>query len=117
MESPLLRAFQNSRSAFADGQKEVCGKRKTAYLEKVVPAFRKIHDYLASTYIPACRETIAMSGSPDGADYYAYSVSWQTTTDLTPQQIHAIGLSEVKRTERGNGPGDRAGIRIQGDFR
>jgi uncharacterized protein (DUF885 family) len=98
MESPLLRAFQKFPVRVPRAEQERLGKEaKAAYSEKVVPAFRKIHDYLASTYIPACRETIAMNALPDGAAHYAYNVRWQTTTDLTPQQIHDIGLSEVKR--------------------
>jgi uncharacterized protein (DUF885 family) len=56
-----------------------------------------LHDYIASTYLPACRDTIAATALPNGAAAYAFHVRWQTTTDLTPQQIHEIGLSEVKR--------------------
>jgi uncharacterized protein (DUF885 family) len=98
MESPLLRAFQKFPERVPRAEQERLRKEaKAAYSGKVVPAFRKIHDYLASTYIPACRETIAMNALPDGAAHYAYNVRWQTTTDLTPQQIHDIGLSEVKR--------------------
>ncbi|MGH9702072.1 MAG: DUF885 domain-containing protein [Candidatus Acidiferrales bacterium] len=98
MESPLLRAFLKFPERMPPAEQERLRKAAaTAYSEKVVPAFRKIHDYLASTYIPVCRESIAMSALPDGAAHYAYNVKWQTTTELTPQQIHAIGLSEVKR--------------------
>ena len=52
---------------------------------------------LPNTYVPACRESIAVTALPDGAAAYAFHVQWQTTTSLTPQQIHEIGLSEVKR--------------------
>ncbi len=98
MESPLLRAFRKfpERVPAAD-QEQLRKEAEAAYSQRVVPAFRKIQEYLASTYIPACRETIAMGALPDGAAHYAYNVRWQTTTDLTPQQIHEIGLSEVKR--------------------
>jgi len=50
-----------------------------------------------STYIPACRETIAARDLPNGVAAYAYRVRWYTTTNLTPAQIHEIGLTEVKR--------------------
>ncbi len=49
------------------------------------------------TYLPACRESIAATALPNGAAAYAFHVRWQTTTNLTPQQIHETGLSEVKR--------------------
>jgi len=47
--------------------------------------------------LPACRESVAAAALPNGAAAYAFHVRWQTTTNLTPQQIHEIGLSEVKR--------------------
>jgi len=63
----------------------------------VAPSFAKLRNYLATTYIPACRENIAATALPDGVAAYAFHVRWQTTTKLTPQQIHEIGLAEVKR--------------------
>ena len=65
--------------------------------DAVAPAFQRLHDYIASTYLPACRENIAATSLPNGTAAYAYHVRWQTTTNLTPRQIHEIGLGEVKR--------------------
>src|SRR5262249_14300032 len=67
------------------------------YAKSVHPAFEKLHEYFTKTYLPACRENIAATSLPNGAAAYKFHVHWQTTTDLTPQQIHEIGLSEVKR--------------------
>ena len=53
--------------------------------------------WLAETYIPACRETIAASDGPLGAEAYAYDVRRFTTTELTPKEVHEIGLAEVAR--------------------
>ena len=72
-------------------------RAKNVYTSAVAPAFQKLHDYVASTYIPACREKVAAPALPNGAAAYAFHVRWQTTTNLTPQQIHEIGLAEVKR--------------------
>jgi uncharacterized protein (DUF885 family) len=97
MASQLLLAFQRFPDGVPSAERERLRREAAAsYTEKVVPAFRKMHDYLASTYIPKCRETIAMSALPDGPAHYAYNVRWQTTTNFTPQQIHDIGLAEVK---------------------
>ncbi len=63
----------------------------------VNPAFRKLGRYLAETYIPRARSTIARTALPDGATWYAADVREHTTTALTPQQIHEIGLAEVRR--------------------
>jgi uncharacterized protein (DUF885 family) len=68
-----------------------------AYQEQASPAFRKLHRYLAETYVPAARESIAMSALPEGKAWYAYMAKQYTTTDMTPDQIHELGLSEVKR--------------------
>jgi uncharacterized protein (DUF885 family) len=63
----------------------------------VVPAFTKLYDFMTQTYLPAARESIGMSELPDGPAWYAYEARVETTTDLTPAQIHEIGLAEVKR--------------------
>ncbi|HEX6864251.1 MAG TPA: DUF885 domain-containing protein [Thermoanaerobaculia bacterium] len=98
MKSPMLRAFQKLPDTIPAAEQERL-KREAAqtFTGQVVPAFRKLHDYLEKTYVPGAREAIAMSALPDGQAWYAYNVRNMTTTDLTPQQIHEIGLSEVKR--------------------
>ncbi len=67
------------------------------FTSHVKPAFARLHEFLVSTYLPACRETIGADALPNGAAMYAYNVRWHTTTSLTPKEIHEIGLSEVKR--------------------
>jgi uncharacterized protein (DUF885 family) len=67
------------------------------YRTQDVPALHKLHDYLAATYVPHARESIAVGALPDGKAIYAYLLRTYTTTDLTPEQIHALGLTEVKR--------------------
>jgi len=97
MASPLLAAFKKYPDTFSEAQKsDFTAKAKAAYLEKVSPAFAKLRDFLAQTYVPACRDSIPVTGLPDGADYYRYLVRWQTTTNLTPAQIHDVGLQQVK---------------------
>ena len=98
MKSPLLAAFAKYPATIPSAQQADFTRRAlAAYSEKVAPAFRKLHGFIVGTYLPACRETIAVSGLPDGTDFYAYLVRWHTTTDLTPQQIHEIGLEQVKQ--------------------
>jgi uncharacterized protein (DUF885 family) len=98
MASPMLSAFQRFPAAIPKAEQERLTRQAvSAYTGKVVPAFRKLRDFLVQTYIAACRETIAASSLPDGAAAYSYLVRWHTTSDLTPQQIHEIGLAEVKR--------------------
>lgn len=98
LQSPLLHPFQEMPVSLAPAERERLTAQATrAYKGVIVPAFRKLRDYLAEKYIPGCRESIAASSLPDGAAAYAYRVGWHTTTNLSPQQIHETGLSEVKR--------------------
>jgi uncharacterized protein (DUF885 family) len=81
----------------AADQKRLHDEARAAFRDDFVPAFRKLHDYMVNDYIPHCVDTISISDLPGGAANYAYNVRWHTTTDVTPQQIHQIGLDEVKR--------------------
>lgn len=104
-----LIAADASKSSFLDGYKKYTAtlsveKKKTmddlaikAIIEKVNPALQKMKDYLERTYIPKSRVTYGYSDLPNGTNWYNYNIRQHTTTKLTYQEIHAIGLSEVKR--------------------
>jgi uncharacterized protein (DUF885 family) len=64
---------------------------------KLLPAYRRLHDFVRDEYLPKSRDSYGMQGLPDGEAWYAYNVREITTTDYTPAQIHAIGLAEVER--------------------
>jgi uncharacterized protein (DUF885 family) len=98
LASPLLQPFREFPASFPEADRvRLTEKARSVYAASVAPAFRKLHDYVATTYLPACRESIAATALPNGAAAYVFHVRWQTTTDLTPAQIHEIGLAEVKR--------------------
>ena len=98
MASALLQPFTAFPAGFPGAERaRLTDRAKSLYTSAVVPAFQKLHAYLVATYIPACRESIAASALPSGTAYYAFRVRLETTTSLTPQQIHEIGLAEVKR--------------------
>jgi uncharacterized protein (DUF885 family) len=61
------------------------------------PAYQKHLDFYTREYRPHCARSDSVRDQPNGAAYYAFQVRQQTTTDLTPQQIHDIGLREVAR--------------------
>jgi uncharacterized protein (DUF885 family) len=73
---------------------------RAAIETKVVPSYRKLHDYMRDEYLPKTRLSDGMEGLPNGKAWYAYNVKRVTTTDYTPEQIHQIGLDEVKRIHR-----------------
>jgi uncharacterized protein (DUF885 family) len=98
LQSALLQPFTEFPAAIAEAdRKRLTNRAEEIYTVSVAPAFKSLHDYVAGTYIPACRATIAATALTNGAAAYAFHVRWQTTTNLTPQQIHELGLSEVKR--------------------
>lgn len=70
---------------------------RTAIETTVVPTYRKLHAFMRDEYVPKCRTTAGMEGLPDGKAWYAYNVRSVTTTNYTPEQIHQIGLDEVRR--------------------
>jgi uncharacterized protein (DUF885 family) len=70
----------------------------------VLPAYRRLHDYLAKEYLPHARATVAWSDLPGGADWYAYLVRLHTTTDMTPDEAHELGLREVARVRAALAP-------------
>jgi uncharacterized protein (DUF885 family) len=98
LKSALLEPLTEFPPNFsATERNQLVDRAKQIYARSIVPAFQKLNNYLVATYIPACRENIAASVLPNGAAAYAFHVRWQTTTRLTPEQIHEIGLAEVKR--------------------
>lgn len=64
---------------------------------QLLPALRKQRDFIATEYLPACRDSMSLGALPDGAAWYAYNVRQSTTTAQTPAQLHATGLAEVAR--------------------
>ena len=68
---------------------------KAAIASEVTPAFREFAQYFDHDYLPHSRTSIAAQALPNGKAYYAFQVRQYTTTDLTPAQIHAMGLRKV----------------------
>ncbi|TQU05002.1 DUF885 domain-containing protein, partial [Xanthomonas perforans] len=66
---------------------------------RIMPAYRALRGFIATEYLPACRDSDGLAALPNGAAWYAYDVRQSTTTDLTPEQVHQIGLDEVARLQ------------------
>ncbi len=97
-KNPLLEGFKEFPPEISAAER---GRLKTeaaaALKEKVLPAFGRLHEFLVKEYLPGARESIGMSGLPDGKAWYEFSARVSTTTRLSPKEIHELGLSEVKR--------------------
>jgi uncharacterized protein (DUF885 family) len=70
---------------------------RAAITDVIVPGYAAARDFLRDEYLPAARESVGQMHLPQGKDWYAYMVRTNTTTDLSPEQIHQFGLDEVAR--------------------
>ena len=73
---------------------------KTAIADAVVPAFGRLLAFFRDEYVPGARTTLAAEALPDGAAFYRRQILEYTTLDLTPAQIHAIGLEQVAKIQQ-----------------
>ncbi len=62
-----------------------------------MPSYVRVRDFVKNEYLPKARTSVAWTALPDGKAWYAFYVQEHTTTDMTPEQIHDVGLSEVSR--------------------
>jgi uncharacterized protein (DUF885 family) len=98
MASSLLKPFTDFPPTMARAdQDRLKAEAVKVYQAVLVPAYRRLHDYLVQDYIPKARDTIAWSALPDGADWYRFAIREHTTTDMTAGEIHDLGLKEVSR--------------------
>jgi uncharacterized protein (DUF885 family) len=97
-DSPVLVAFQDFPDSIDELQQQSLRSRgQVAFSEQVAPAYERLLSFLEEEYLPAARDGIALKDVPNGEAWYAHNVQRRTTTDLTPKQIHDIGLREVAR--------------------
>jgi uncharacterized protein (DUF885 family) len=84
--------------------------------EKIYPALHNFEAFLKAEYIPFAREKIAQSDLPNGVAWYAYLARMHTTTEMTPDQLHQLGLSEVDRISK-EMEKVRAQVNFKGDMK
>jgi len=99
-DSPLalpLKKFPDSISAAE--QTRIKTEMLSVITKQDLPAYQRFARFMAVAYIPAGRAEPGISALPDGPKFYKFLVKESTTTDLTADQIHQIGLDEVKKDE------------------
>ena len=83
---------------FSEKDKSVLTEKYTEMvLNKIIPAYKKLFDFMSDQYLDAGRSSSGISAFEDGLDYYNYSIKLYTTTELTADEIHNIGLKEVAK--------------------
>ena len=96
--SPVMLPFRTIPAAIdSSAWKRIRRQSVELYTKEVAPAFRRLHEYLVKSYIPGARTSIGMGAMPGGKEWYAYEASSSTTTMMSPEEIHTLGLAEVRR--------------------
>jgi prolyl oligopeptidase len=97
-DSPFFKRFRDYPDAIPQAERDrLTAAARKVIAESVIPAYRQFAAVFGQTYLPACRESVAIWDTPDGKTFYANRARCHTTTMLTPEQIHEIGLAEVAR--------------------
>ena len=90
--------FKTYPESFSEDEKSRLKSLGKAAMENaVLPAYRDLHKFLKEEYAPKARSSVGIGTTPEGRAHYAALVRHFTTLDLTPDEVHEIGLSEVKR--------------------
>jgi uncharacterized protein (DUF885 family) len=96
--SPYYAPFEKMPDSIATSDQarlRTAGRR--AIEQDVLPAYARLQKFFNEQYLPACRATVGIWDTPGGPAWYRNRVRWFTTTDLTADEIHEIGLEEVAR--------------------
>ncbi len=95
--SVFLVPFENKGSVSDDVHAAFLAQAKDLVSDQVIPAFRRFGAFYEGQYQPNCRTIVGIANAPNGAAYYEQRVRSFTTTRLTSDQVHNIGLGEVAR--------------------
>jgi uncharacterized protein (DUF885 family) len=96
--SPFYRPFLKPADGISASERAALqAQARDAIRDRLMPALRKLQSYVRDEYLPRTRTSVAAADLPDGKAYYDFLVRFQTTTDLSAEQIHETGLKEVAR--------------------
>ena len=97
-DSPFFTPFETLPESFSAADRERLRAAATETIEEtVLPAYRELDHYFNKKYLPAARDSIGLSELPNGSAWYEYLARSFTTTRMTPDEIHRLGLEEVSR--------------------
>ncbi|HPA19025.1 MAG TPA: DUF885 domain-containing protein [Verrucomicrobiae bacterium] len=96
--SPFFKTFKEfHRDITEPDRARLAAAARDAIANLIVPAYRKLAPFFEKEYLPACPEEIGLCHLPRGREWYAFDARQATTTDMTPEAIHEIGLREIAR--------------------
>ncbi len=100
-QSLLFEPFRKFPERIDDAdRKRLIAAARAAIAESLVPGYREFLAFLREEYVPAARGSIGAAALPRGREFYRYRIKKFTTLDLTPEEVHQTGLSEVARIRK-----------------
>ena len=97
-QSPFYRPFADLPESVAGGERaELLATADRVISEDVIPAYRRLYEFFHEEYVPGARETLGASELPGGERFYRAQIRQYATVDMTPQEIHDLGLEQVAR--------------------
>ncbi|MGH8640423.1 MAG: DUF885 domain-containing protein [Burkholderiales bacterium] len=99
--SPFYEPIASMPEAIGDADRQrLAAAYEAAIRTQIVPAYRRMHDFVRDEYLPRCRTTAGLHGLPGGDKLYAYYIRLQTTTAHTPDDIFELGQREMARARQ-----------------
>ena len=97
--NPYMKVFTNADENLINStdKNQLIELAEEIITNKIIPAYIDLNEFLIKEYLPNSRDSIGISEVPGGKQYYEYLARFYTTTELTPDEIHQIGLDEIKR--------------------
>ena len=98
---PFYKLFNELPDFLSKEEKEELKvKARKVINNEIIPSYQKLHKFFMEEYLPSCRESVGISNLPNGKKNYEILANQFTTTDLTPKEIHELGLKEVSRIKK-----------------
>ena len=81
----------------AEDRERLTAAYEDKIMNTIVPAYQRISNFIGDDYLDNARETVGLYAQPNGVSWYEYMVRIRTTTNMTPEEVHQVGLNEVAR--------------------
>ena len=99
--NPFYKIFKSLPESFSLEEKEMLkSQAKLIIIDQIVPGYKRLEKFFQKEYLPSSRSTVGLYDTPEGKKLYRLLSKSYTTTSLTPEEIHEIGLKEVSRIRK-----------------
>ena len=98
-DNPYLKVFLEADESIIniDEKEQLIEEAKNLIISEINPAYEELNSFLKNEYLAKSRDSIGIGDVPGGKEHYEYLAKYFTTTNLTPDEIHQIGLDEIER--------------------